>query len=377
MAKAARPTCRCGLAYWSGVRVLSIAGHPIGDFLTLVITLVWFVGCANAFNLIDGMDGLASGVGLFATLTILAAALLNQNYQLALATAPLAGCLIGFLCFNFNPASIFLGDSGSLLIGFLLGCYGVIWSQKSATALAMTAPLMALSIPLLDTALAIVRRFLRHQPIFGADRDHIHHRLLKRGLTPRHVTLVLYGLCSIAAGFSLLQSVTETEYAGAIIVLFCLAAWIGVQHLGYVEFSVARDMLLGGGFRRILNAQICLLTCEEDLDSAKNVDECWAALCDASRNFGFNQVYLEVGSKTYSRRLGNAPPESCWVLQIRLSQSDCIEFTREFHSLVQPTLTAHFVDVVHRRLQAKFREFDHNLIEMPAARDLNTMAAGD
>src|SRR5437762_8292518 len=106
------------------------------------------------------------------------AALTQNNAPLALAMAPLVGALLGFLRYNFNPASIFLGDSGSLTIGFLLGCFGVIWSQKSATILGMTAPLMALGIPILDTCLSVVRRFLRHQPIFGGDRDHIHHRLL-------------------------------------------------------------------------------------------------------------------------------------------------------------------------------------------------------
>src|SRR5437764_1589081 len=136
-------------------------------------------------NLIDGLDGLASGIGLFASATALLAALLQNNIALAYATVPLVGCLLGFLRFNFNPATIFLGDCGSLFIGFLLGCYGVLWSQKSATILGMTAPLMALSIPLLDTTIAIIRRFVRQQPIFSGDRDHIHHRLLDRGLTPR------------------------------------------------------------------------------------------------------------------------------------------------------------------------------------------------
>ena len=120
------------------------------------LSILWLVGCTNAFNLIDGLDGLAAGVGLFATITMLLAAFANHNLQLALVTMPLAGALIGFLRYNFNPASVFLGDCGSLLIGFLLGCYGVMWSQKSATLLGMTAPLMALAIPLLDAALSII-----------------------------------------------------------------------------------------------------------------------------------------------------------------------------------------------------------------------------
>src|SRR5207302_8185636 len=133
--------------------------------LSVPITVFWLLACTNAFNLIDGVDGLAAGVGLFATITMLLAALLQNNVPLALATVPLAGALPGFLRYNFNPATIFLGDSGSLLIGFLLGAYGLIWSQKSTTLIGMTAPMMALAIPLLDTGLAIVRRALRGQPI--------------------------------------------------------------------------------------------------------------------------------------------------------------------------------------------------------------------
>src|SRR6185503_5672519 len=105
------------------------------------VTIFWLLACTNAFNLVDGMDGLAAGVGIFATLTIIVSALIQGNVALAMAAIPLAGCLLGFLRYNFNPATIFLGDSGSLLIGFLLGCYGVIWTEKTATLLGMMAPL--------------------------------------------------------------------------------------------------------------------------------------------------------------------------------------------------------------------------------------------
>ena len=141
---------RC-LAYCGGVHVTGVAGYAAPGWSTPADHVLWLVACTNAFNLIDGMDGLAAGVGLFATFTTLAAALLQGNVALALATAPLVGALLAFLRYNFNPASIFLGDCGSLTIGFLLGCFGAIWSQKSATLLGMTAPLMALAVPLLDT----------------------------------------------------------------------------------------------------------------------------------------------------------------------------------------------------------------------------------
>ena len=158
-----------GLAYWAGIHVQGFGGYNLGPWWSIPLTILWLVGCTNAINLIDGIDGLATGVALFATCTTLIAALLQHNLALALAVVPLAGCLLGFLRYNFNPATIFLGDSGSLFIGFLLGYFSVLWSQKAATMLGMTAPLIALSVPLLDTGLAIFRRFLRRQPIFGAD----------------------------------------------------------------------------------------------------------------------------------------------------------------------------------------------------------------
>ena len=153
-----------GAAYWAGIHIQALAGYALaghglagsaaGAWWNLPVTILWLIACTNAINLIDGVDGLATGVGLFATITTLIAALLQHNTALALATVPLAGCLLGFIRYNFNPASIFLGDCGSLFIGFLLGCYAVVWSQKAATILGMTAPLMALSIPLLDLAVA-------------------------------------------------------------------------------------------------------------------------------------------------------------------------------------------------------------------------------
>src|SRR5208337_5346983 len=142
------------VAVWSGVQITSIAWHQFPSWFAIPLTVVWLVGCTNALNLIDGVDGLAAGVGLLVTTITLIAALLGHNIGMAIAIVPLVGALLGFLRFNFNPASIFLGDSGSLFIGFLLGCYSVLWSQKSATILGMTAPLIALSIPLLDTGLA-------------------------------------------------------------------------------------------------------------------------------------------------------------------------------------------------------------------------------
>jgi len=346
------------LAYWSGVRVLDVAGFSTQSWWSLPVTILWLLTCTNAFNLVDGMDGLAAGVGLFATLTIFIAALMHGNTPLAMATFPLAGCLLGFLCYNFNPATIFLGDSGSLLIGFLLGCYGVIWSQKSATLLGMTAPLMAVSIPLIDVGLAVARRLIRRQPIFSADRGHIHHRLLDRGLTPRRAVLVLYGLCSLVATFSLLQSLSHNDrLSGVIILLFCITAWVGIQYLGYAEFSVAGRMLFSGNFPKNLKSQLDLHNFQKQLETAGSVEECWQALSGACGKFGFRCVQMEVNSLCYESLDSNGGHDKFWTLRVPLGPYDYVEFSRELQSSSLSTIVGPFVDVIHTCLLARLRHF--------------------
>ena len=223
------------LAYGAGIRV-DIHLLPVAaqwPWLSFPITVIWLIACANAFNLIDGMDGLAAGVGLFATVTMMLAALSQGNLPLAMATMPLAGCLLGFLRYNFNPASVFLGDSGSLLIGFLLGCYGALWSEKSVTLVALTIPVLAVAIPLVDVVLSVARRFLRNRPIFEGDREHIHHKLLDRGFTQKASVLMIYGLCGLVAAVSLVVlAARHFQFSGLLVLLFCVAAWIGIQNLG-------------------------------------------------------------------------------------------------------------------------------------------------
>jgi len=338
-------------AYWAGVRIVSVGGFSVG-WLSLLVTLIWLIGCTNAFNLIDGVDGLAAGVGLFATLTMLIAALLQHNTILALATATLVGALLGFLLYNFNPASIFLGDSGSLTVGFLLGCFGVVWGQKSATILGMTAPMMALGIPILDTGLAIIRRFLRHQPIFGGDRDHIHHRLLNLGFTPRHVALILYGVASIGAILSLL-SVADNRITGSIVVLFCGAAWIGIQHLGYNEFSTARRMLFAGTFQEVLDMQLRLRSLEQKLLAAKSIQEYWGYILDAARTFDFVEVRLSFAEAIYQERLRDTKSYLCWSLRVPLPGVGYINFTRRHESPVLSMGVSSFIDVVRKTIAAK------------------------
>jgi len=340
------------IVFWAGVQISAVAGLAVPAWLSLPATLVWLAGCSNAFNLIDGVDGLGAGAALFATVTILLGALLQNNVPLALATVPLAGALLGFLRYNFNPASIFLGDSGSLTLGFVLGCFGVLWGQKSATVLGMTAPLMALAVPLLDTAIAIARRFLRGQPLFKADAGHIHHRLLARGLTPRRVVLLLYGACGLAAALSLMSSLSRGEAKGLVIVLFCAAAWIGVQHLGYVEFGMAGRMFVEGAFRRHLVNQLTLQAFEEALGKAQTEEERWAAVREACTRFGFSRAELRWAGRCFEEDLVETNGEPCWRMEIPLKPDGCLRLERCFGAGSAPTVLVPFAEALHRNLAA-------------------------
>lgn len=169
--------------------------------LAFPLTVLWLVGISNAVNLIDGMDGLAAGVSLISAITIWSVAMsphvsLHQPYAAWIA-AVLAGALLGFLRWNFNPARIFLGDSGAYLAGFILAAVAVTGVMKTATALTLLLPALILFFPILDTSWAIIRRLARGKSIFAPDAEHIHHRLLRTGLSQKHVAYLIYGFSGL------------------------------------------------------------------------------------------------------------------------------------------------------------------------------------
>jgi UDP-GlcNAc:undecaprenyl-phosphate GlcNAc-1-phosphate transferase len=196
--------------------------------LSLPVTIVWLVGMSNAVNLIDGMDGLAAGVSAISALTIWTVALgtsIDRPYA-ALVAAVLAGALLGFLRWNFNPARIFLGDSGAYLTGFILGAVSITGVIKGAAAATLIVPtfllvLLILFFPILDTSWAIVRRVARGRSIFSPDAGHIHHRLLQAGLSQKKVAYLLYGV-SAALGLLAATLVNQQTYflKLAVLVLF-------------------------------------------------------------------------------------------------------------------------------------------------------------
>ena len=355
------------LAYFAGIRVniQMFNSIPAWPWLSFLITVVWLMGCTNAFNLIDGMDGLAAGVGLVSAVTMLLAALTQNNLPLALATMPLAGCLLGFLRYNFGRASVFLGDSGSLLIGFLLGCYGAFWSEKSVTLVALTVPLLAVSIPLLDVLVSICRRFLRNRPIFEADRGHIHHRLLDLGFTPKRAVLTIYGVCSVVAMLSLLVSALHNKFSGLIVILFCGAAWTGIKQLQYAEFAMAGKMFLGGKFRRIIDAETRLKDFETALSKSNGIVECWNVICNCSGDFGFRGVRMSINGRIFEELTPRANGR-LWQIRIPLTEGHYINFFRDFDAEMNPVILSAFVNTIERVLKGRVTQHEQEVMRMPA-----------
>jgi UDP-GlcNAc:undecaprenyl-phosphate GlcNAc-1-phosphate transferase len=203
--------------------------------VSYLATIFWIVGVTNAFNLIDGIDGLAAGAGLFASLVVLAVSLMMGHPHVTVVALGLSGALIGFLRYNFNPASIFLGDSGSLFIGFTLAALSLQGAQKSSTAVAIAIPLMAFGLPVIDTGFSMVRRFLSGKPVFKGDNEHVHHMLLARGWSQRRVVFVLYAVCAALGLISLLFVNETSRLTGLILLVVGSAIVLAVGRLRYHE----------------------------------------------------------------------------------------------------------------------------------------------
>jgi len=287
-------------------------------------------------------------------LAILIASLLHLDFSLTIAAAILAGALLGFLSYNFNPATIFLGDSGSLLIGLLLGCYSVLWSNHSKNVFEMAAPLMVLAVPLTDTSIAILRRFLRAQPIFSADRSHIHHRLLARGFTHRRAVVTLYIATAIAGLFALGVTIAQGFWSPLVIAAFGCCALLAVQRLGYVEFKAAKRVLTPDAFQREVNAQLAVQTFEDRLSEAGTARDCWAVIQDASQEFGFRPIRMQLGEQKFISEPDRASAPH-WALRMPISQDGWIELSHELGPADHARAVLPIAETIRKVLGSKAR----------------------
>lgn len=210
---------------------------PFGDYiytewLAIPVTIFWIVGLTNTVNLIDGLDGLAAGVSTIASITIFLVALQQGILLVAVLTAALAGAAFGFLYYNFNPARIFMGDSGSMFLGYMLAGISVIGAVKSAATIALIVPILALGLPILDTTFAIVRRYRGGVPIFKPDKGHLHHRLLDLGFSQRQAVLLMYVISALLGLSAVALTEVSSQFAILIVCVVVAAVLFGAKKIG-------------------------------------------------------------------------------------------------------------------------------------------------
>jgi UDP-GlcNAc:undecaprenyl-phosphate GlcNAc-1-phosphate transferase len=319
------------LLYFSGYGVERIdlfsRSHALGMGVGLPITVFWVLLVTNAFNLIDGLDGLAAGSAFFSTMAMFVISLLRGNFVVSIITITLAGAMLGFLRFNFNPATIFLGDSGSLFVGFVLSAVALAGSQKATTIVAVTIPVIAFGLPILDVALAVVRRYLGGRPLFRGDNDHIHHKLLKRGFSQRGAVLTLYGVTA-AFGLLSLALLHGEKLLAMILVVIGFGVFWGIHQLRYIEFSELGELMQHAVMRRkIMANNVNVRRATEVLASCKDREGLCRILQQTFEPLGFDGFYLDSfeGARPPEASIGPLRSDAKGKLLYRWSVEDGVD----------------------------------------------------
>lgn len=204
-------------------------------WLSIPITLFWVVGITNTLNFIDGLDGLSAGVATISSLSLMVVASIFGYTHITILSAAVAGACIGFLPFNFNPAKIFMGDTGALFLGFMLAVISIEGAMKSVAAIAVIAPIIILGVPIFDTTFAIFRRLLSGQSVAAADKGHLHHRLLNRGFSQRKAVLILYAISAVFGVFAILVSKANSKQAVYVSVGMLISSVLIAIRMGLFE----------------------------------------------------------------------------------------------------------------------------------------------
>lgn len=211
------------------------------ELVAIPVTIFWIIGFTNTVNLIDGLDGLAAGVSFIASVSMFLLAYTMNQYLPAMIIVAMAGAALGFLQYNFNPAKIFMGDTGSMLLGYTMAVAAVLGLVKTAATIALVVPLIALGLPILDTLFAIIRRKMSGVPIFQPDKGHLHHRLLALGMSQKQAVLIMY-FVSIVLGIVALFVANVSYQTGIATVLVVLAVIIyTAKRLGILQKTTANS----------------------------------------------------------------------------------------------------------------------------------------
>ena len=240
--------CAASLAIYGGVYISKIT-VPIAPYVIhlglwgVPITIAWYLLIINGINLIDGLDGLAAGVTALASLLLLIGFIGGDKLIVCIAFASISGATLGFLRYNFHPASIFMGDSGSYFIGFVLATLTVMGSVKGQATVAILSPVVALGLPLFDSIFSAIRRFLAGRSIFKSDKEHFHHKLISLGITQRSAVLIFYGITICLGALSIWLMHVNDARAAFVFLLLAIGIFIGVRKLGYFHVWGPRRFL--------------------------------------------------------------------------------------------------------------------------------------
>jgi len=336
------------LLFAFGLRIFDLpllfGRHTFSWIVSFPLTLLWVLAITNAFNLIDGLDGLAAGSALFSTLVVFVVALISHTPLVSLMTLALAGAILGFLRFNFNPATIFLGDGGSLFIGFVLSALALRGMQKSPTIVAVAIPVVSCGLPILETTLSVLRRFISGRPVFTADREHIHHKLLESGLSHKQVVIVLYGVSAVFAMLSLFLLWPTGSTLGLVLLVLGTGIWVGVQHLGYLEFGELRRVAQRTMEQRLIFVNnLAIRKAIEELKAAPSYDQLCSILTAAFEVNDFDAFELR------SPLLPDEAPAHCGLRMIsKASEDRCLTWKKRGREVAIDTggvwsLTVHLV----------------------------------
>jgi UDP-GlcNAc:undecaprenyl-phosphate GlcNAc-1-phosphate transferase len=295
------------VSFAAGLRIWAI-GNPFGNvvslgLLSLPLTVLWFVGCMNAVNLLDGLDGLASGACLFVGITLFLVSLETFNLLGMCLMAAFSGAVLGFLVFNFPPARIFLGDSGSMLLGYLIAALSLVGAtMKAEAAVALLIPVIAMGLPIIDTALAIVRRWYARSPISMPDRGHIHHVLVKMGYSPRRTVLVLYAISVLLGVAAFLVTMKRSEITVLVIGSLVITVFVTMRIFAGVGPSqvIARLVQNQTSRQKLTDARISLQRAEAAMQTAKDIDGLWLICRDTFPLLGLSCAKLMLSMESTS-----------------------------------------------------------------------------
>jgi len=290
--------CMVLIGFGVQIRGLSVFDRSLDLGLLMVpFTLIWLLGSINAINLIDGVDGLASSVGCLLCLTIAVLAALTGHAAYSLIAVAMAGALLGFLRYNWAPASIYLGDAGSMLVGLVIGAIGAGSYVKGPAAITFAVPACVLAIPMLDSVAALVRRKLTGRSLYVTDRGHIHHLLLQRGWSAQKVVLFISAVCLVTCLGAVLSTVVRTDCVAVVTMAFVFAALIGTRFFGHVESGLIMHRLLSAfrsGLVRYRKKSSGSLGDTYQLHGSGKWLEVWSGLTESIGAYDLSRIELSI-----------------------------------------------------------------------------------